>query len=205
MLHGSRSRLFPALALAMALPGLVSLQAAAPAVDTYVIDSVHSGAKFEIAHLVVSTVSGQFTRFQGNLYLNTADITKSRVEVVIDAASVTTNNDARDKHLRSDSFFDVAKYPTITFKSSSVAQAGPGSLQVGGTLTMHGVARPVVIAVTGWGTAPGAKPGTFIAGFRKGTLQLKRSEFGMTTMVGPVGNDVDITLSVEANKVQPAQ
>jgi polyisoprenoid-binding protein YceI len=203
MRFGSRSRL--SLALALALPALVVLQAAPPAVDTYVIDPVHSGAKFEIAHLVISTVSGQFNKFQGTLWLNPADITKSRVEVVIDAASISTGTEARDKHLRSDTFFDVAKYPTITFKSSSVTEVSPGNLQVGGTLTMHGVARPVVIAVTGWGTAPGANPGTFIAGFRKGTLQLKRSDFGMGAMIGAVGNEVDITLSLEADKVAQAQ
>jgi polyisoprenoid-binding protein YceI len=203
MTIGFRSRLLPALALALALPGLVAVQAA-PAADTYTIDPVHSGAKFEIAHLLISTVSGQFTKFQGTVTLDNADITRSSVDVVIDAASITTGTEARDNHLRSDTFFDVAKYPTITFKSSSVTPAGMGALQVGGTLTIHGVARPVVIAVTGWGTGPGAKPGSTIAGFRKGTLKLKRSDYGMKAMIGPVGDEVDITLSLEADKVQPA-
>jgi polyisoprenoid-binding protein YceI len=203
MTIGSRSRLFPALALALALPGLVAVQAA-PAAETYTIDPVHSGAKFEISHLVISTVSGQFNKFQGTLSLNPADISKSAVDVVIDAASITTGSEGRDKDLRSERFFDVAKYPTITFKSSSVTQAGPNGLQVAGTLTMHGVAKSVVIAVTGWGTGPGGKPGSAIAGFRKGTLQLKRSDYGMTAMIGPVGDEVDITLSMEAQKVQPA-
>jgi polyisoprenoid-binding protein YceI len=201
MTFSSRSRLFPALALILALPGLTMVQAAAPATETYVIDPVHSGAKFEIAHLVISTVSGQFNTFQGTITLNPADISKSSVDVVIDAASISTGTEARDKHLRSDSFFDVAKYPTITFKSSSVTQVSPGTLQVGGTLTMHGVAKPIVIAVTGWGTAPGMN-GAILAGFRKGTVQLKRSDFGISSMIGPVGNEVDITLSVEAKKVQ---
>ena len=196
---GSPSRLF--LALLLAVPVLTAAQPAP--VDTYAIDPVHSIAGFDIAHLVVSTVHGQFTRFQGTLKLDPADITRSSVQVVIDASSITTGNEARDKHLRSDTFFDVAKYPTITFTSTSVAQTGPGSLQVGGTLNIHGVARPVVIAVTGFGTGPGAKPGTFLAGFRKGTLQLNRSDYGMGAMVGPVGNEVDITLSMEADKTQP--
>ena len=202
----STHRLIPALALALALglPGRAATQAAAPAAESYVIDAVHSGARFEIAHLLVSTVSGQFTRFQGTLSLVPANLAKSSVEVVIDAASITTGTEARDKDLRSERFFDVAKYPTITFKSTSVKEVGPGRLEVGGTLTMHGVAKPVVIAVTGWATGPGSKPGSLQAGFRKGTLTLKRSDYGITTLVGPVGDEVDINLSVEANKVQPA-
>jgi polyisoprenoid-binding protein YceI len=201
---GFRHRPLAILALALALPGLTALRAA-PAVDTYAIDPVHSGARFEITHLLISTVSGQFTKFQGTVSLDTADISKSSVEVVIDAASITTGSDARDKDLRSERFFDVAKYPTLTFKSSSVTQTGPGSLQVGGTLTIHGVSRPVVIAVTGWGTGPGAQPGVALAGFRKGTVQLKRSDYGIKTMMGPIGDEVDITLSLEAKKVPPAQ
>ena len=192
------------LALALGLPGGAATQANAPAVDTYVIDAVHSGARFEIAHLLVSTVSGQFTKFQGTLKLDPMNLAKSSVEVVIDAASITTGTEARDKDLRSDRFFDVAKYPTITFRSTSVKETGPGKLEVAGTLDMHGVAKPVVIAVTGWATGAGSKPGSFQAGFRKGTLQVKRSDYGINTLMGPVGNEVDISLSVEANKVIPA-
>jgi len=197
-------RLIPAmtLALALGLPGRAATQAAAP--ESYVIDPVHSGARFEIAHLLVSTVSGQFTKFQGTLSLVPSNLAKSSVEVVIDAASITTGTEARDKDLRSERFFDVAKYPTITFRSTSVKEVGPGRLEVGGTLTIHGVAKPVVIAVTGWATGPGSKPGSLQAGFRKGTLTLKRSDYGITTLMGPVGDEVDISLSVEANKVQPA-
>jgi polyisoprenoid-binding protein YceI len=202
MTFRSHHRLF--LALVLSFPGLAAVVRTAPAVDTYVIDPVHSGAKFEISHLVISTVSGQVDKFQGTISLDNTDISKSSVDVVIDASSISTGTEARDKHLRSDAFFDVAKYPTITFKSSYVTQVGPGTLQVGGTLTMHGVAKPIVIAVTGWGTAPGMKPGDVLAGFRKGTVQLKRSDYGMGYMLGPVGDEVDITLSVEAKKVQPA-
>jgi len=200
---GFRHRPFTTLALALVLPGIMALRAA-PAADTYAIDPVHSSAKFEIAHLKISTVSGQFTKFQGTLTLDNADISKSSVDVVIDAASITTGWEARDKDLRSERFFDVDKYPTLTFKSTSVTRTGPDGLKVGGTLTLHGVARPVVIAVTGWGTGPGAQPGVALAGFRKGTVQLKRSDFGMKTMIGPIGDDVDITLSLEAKKVPPA-
>lgn len=186
------ARLFPILGLVLALPCV--------AADTYTIDTVHSGARFEISHLMFSTVSGQFTKFQGTVNFDPASVAKSSVEVVIDAASITTGSDKRDTDLRSPRFFDVEKYPTITFKSTSVTDSGSGNLQVGGTLTIHGVSKPVTIAVSGFGSGAGAKPGTFQVGFRKGTLQLKRSDYGITTLMGPVGDQVDITLSLEANK-----
>jgi polyisoprenoid-binding protein YceI len=228
MTFGSNSRLLPILALALALPGSSATfaappttMAAAPTVETYEIDPAHSSVRFEISHLMFSTVPGGFTEFKGSLTLNPADVTRSRVEVVIKATSIntgTTPNDfdkdgktkamspaARDNHLRSADFFDVANFPTITFTSTNVTETAPGNLQVSGTLNMHGVTKPVVIAVTGWGTGQGMKPGSFQAGFRKGTLKLKRSDFGITKMVGPIGDEVEITLSVEANKkVQPA-
>jgi len=200
----SNARLFPVLAMILALPGIapvLAAQPATPAVETYAIDPVHSGAKFEIAHLLVSTVSGQFNKFEGTIRLNPADLSKSSVDVVIDASSISTGTEARDKHLRSDTFFDVAKYPTITFTSTSVTDLGQGNLQVGGVLTMHGVSKPILIAVKGWATGAGMKPGSFQAGFRKGTLTLNRSDFGISAMMGPIGKEVDITLSVEANKV----
>jgi len=193
-----RFRLFPIMALVLALPWAAPLAAA----DTYTIDTVHSGARFEISHLMFSTVSGQFTKFQGTVQYDPASLAKSSVEVEIDAASISTGSDMRDKDLRSPRFFDVEKFPTITFKSTSVTDSGGGGLSVNGTLTIHGVAKPVTIAVSGFGAGPGSKPGSFQVGFRKGTLQIKRSEYGITTLMGPVGDQVDIILSLEANKAQ---
>jgi polyisoprenoid-binding protein YceI len=192
------------LTLALALPALVAGPVRAAALETYTIDPVHSKAQFDISHLVVSTVSGKFTQFQGTIHLDPANLADSSVEVTIDAASVDTGNGMRDKDLRSANFFDVAKYPTITFKSTSVQDLGGGTLQVGGLLTIHGATRPVVIAVSRWATGPGMKPGTTVAGFRKGTVTIKRSSFGMTYLSAVVGDDVDITLSVEADRTQAA-
>lgn len=205
---GSFRSLLPALAMAFAcaFPAALSAQAAATAaaVETYIIDPVHSRAQFDISHLMVSTVTGKFPKLDGTIRLDPGDIAKSSVEVTIDAASVTTDNARRDNDLRSPNFFDVAKYPTITFKSTSVKDLGGGALKVGGMLTIHGKTEPVEIAVTGWRTGPGAKPGVMLAGFRKGTLTIKRSAFGMNYLMAVAGDEVDITLSVEAAKVLPA-
>ncbi len=200
MKTGICSRYFPATVLALSLPVLASVPLRA-ATETYVIDPDHSRAQFEITHLLFSTVTGKFAKLQGTLMVDLSDLSKSSADVVIDAASITTDVEMRDKDLRSPRFFDVAKYPTITFKSTSVTATGTDTLQVAGNLTMHGVTKQVVIAVTGWASGTGSK-GTPAAGFRRGTLTLKRSDYGITTLNGPVGDEVNITLSVEANKKQ---
>jgi polyisoprenoid-binding protein YceI len=196
----STTRLLPALALALALPALTlaqARQAAAPA--TYSIDPVHSSVSFKIKHLLVSNVQGRFTKFQGAIKMDPANLASSSVDVTIDAASVNTNEDARDKHLRTDTFFDVAKFPTITFKSTSVAPGANGALAVTGQFTLHGVTKTITLPVTGWATAPGMKPGSVVAG-GEAVLTLKRSDYGMSSMIGPVGDEVQITLNVEADK-----
>lgn len=200
----------PVLALALlAAPGLpvraAAATASAAALETYVLDPAHSKAQFDISHLVVSTVTGTFPKLEGTIKLDSANLANSSVEVSIDAASVNTGNDSRDADLRSPRFFDVAKYPTITFKSTSVKDLGGGNLEVGGQLTIHGHTEPVVIAVSRWGTGPGAKPGDKVAGFRKGTVTIKRSTFGIAIMPAIVGDEVEITLSVEAHQVKAAQ
>lgn len=185
--------LFPALALLLVLP------AAAQGVDTYQIDPVHSNIGFKVRHLV-SKVTGRFAGVQGKVMVDTQDISKSSVNVTIDAASISTGVDARDKHLKSPDFFEVAKYPTITFTSTSVKEVSKGELQVTGTFTMHGVSNTITIPVSNLGTTAGMKPGTVVGGF-EGALKLKRSDYGMKSMIGPLGDDVDISLNIEADKV----
>lgn len=200
MISGSTRSFLPALALALALPALVTAQTPQPAGPaTYTIDPVHSAVAFKIKHLLVSNVSGRFTKFQGTIKMDPANLASSSVDVTIDAASVTTEEDARDKHLRTDTFFDVAKFPTITFKSTRVTPGGNGQLAVTGQFTMHGVTKTITLPVTGWATGPGMKPGTVVAG-GEAVLTLKRSDYGMDKMIGPVGDDVQITLDVEADK-----
>jgi polyisoprenoid-binding protein YceI len=201
MIFGTNRSLSHALALVLALPAFAATLAAQSAVTPYTIDPVHSAAKFEIEHLLVSTVSGQFDKVEGTVNLDPNAPAKSSVDVVIDAASINTigiGHDARDKHLKSPDFFDVAKFPTITFKSSAVTEAAKGQYNVTGTLTMHGVSNTIVIPISQKGPAPGMQPGTLVAGF-KGSVKLKRSDYGIKTMIGPIGDETTIALTIEAD------
>jgi polyisoprenoid-binding protein YceI len=110
------------------------------------IDPAHSAAHFSVRHLMVSTVRGQFRKVAGTVALDEVDLTRSRIEVEIDAASVSTGDDKRDAHLRSSDFFDVEKFPTLTFRSTRIERAGEGFTVVG-DLTLHGFSRPVTLAV----------------------------------------------------------
>jgi len=183
------------LAAVLALPGHA-------ATSTWEIDPNHSAAQFAVRHMAISTVRGAFTKVSGAVQWDDKDITKSTVEVTIDAASVDTRVPDRDKDLRSDHFFDVEKYPTLTFKSTKVEQAEPGKLKVTGDLTIHGVTKQVVLNVEGptgavkdpWGNQRAAA---------NATTKINRQDFGVkwnATMDGGglvVGDDVAITIDVE--------
>jgi len=169
------------------------------AADTYKIDAVHSEVSFRVRHLVSKT-SGRFAKYDGTIVVDNANLAKSSVNVTIDAASLTTDNAARDKHLFSPDFFDVAKYPTLTFNSTSVKEVAKGKLEVTGAFTLHGVTKTITIPVTSLGTSAGMKPGTFVAGF-EGEIEIKRSEYGMSTYIPAVGDEVKISLNIEADKL----
>jgi polyisoprenoid-binding protein YceI len=117
--------------------------------STWSLDPAHSHASFSIRHLVISNVRGEFGKMSGTVTLDEKDITKSKVEATIDATTIDTREPKRDEHLKSPDFFDVAKYPTITFKSTKVEKAGKDGLKVTGDLTMRGVTKPVVLKVAG--------------------------------------------------------
>ena len=134
------------LAMLLALP-------AGAANTTWKIDPAHSAAHFSVRHLGISNVRGDFTKIAGAVQLDDQDITKSTVEVTIDVSSVDTRVADRDKDLRSERFFDVANYPTLTFKSKKIEQVGEGKLKVTGDLTIRGVTKEVVLEVEG-PTAP---------------------------------------------------
>ena len=169
--------------------------------DTYKIDAAHSEISFKVRHLVAKT-SGRFTKFEGVVVVDTKDITKSTVEVKIDAASVNTDNEGRDKHLRSGDFFDVEKFPAITFKSTSVKEVSKGMLEVTGDFTLRGVTKRITFPITNAGTRAGMRPGSVVAGFIDGALKIKRQDFGITYGPGVLGDDIEISLNVEAGKVE---
>jgi polyisoprenoid-binding protein YceI len=187
--------------LATAFAAVLSLPAAA-ATSTWQIDPNHSAAQFAVRHLTISTVRGAFSKLSGSVQLDDKDISKSSVEVTIDAASVDTRVADRDKDLRSDRFFDVEKYPTLTFKSTKVEQTEPGKLKVTGDLTIHGVTKQVVLDVEG-PTAPVKDPWGNQRAAANAATKINRQDFGVkwnAKMDGGgwvVGDDVAITIDVE--------
>jgi polyisoprenoid-binding protein YceI len=186
---------------AIALAGALSLPAAA-ATSTWQIDPNHSAAQFAVRHLAISTVRGAFTKVSGTVQLDDKDVSKSSVDVTIDAASVDTRVADRDKDLRGDHFFDVEKYPTITFKSTKVEQVEAGKLKVTGDLTIHGVTKQVVLDVEG-PTAPVKDPWGNQRAAANATTKINRQDFGvkwnakMDSGGLVVGDDVAITIDVE--------
>jgi len=185
----------------VALAGVLSLPASA-ATSTWQIDPNHSAAQFAVRHLAISTVRGAFTKVSGTIQFDDKDVSKSSVEVRIDAASVDTRVADRDKDLRGDHFFDVEKYPTLTFKSTKVEQEAPGKLKVTGDLTIHGVTKQVVLDVEG-PTAPMKDPWGNQRVAANATTKINRQEFGvkwnakMDSGGWVVGDDVEITIDVE--------
>ena len=173
--------------------------------STWTIDPDHSSLGFKIRHMMVSNVNGRFETYSGTVNVNDEDITKSKVEVTIDVASVNTNVKKRDDDLRSANFFDVAKFSKMTFASKSISKSGPGHLLVTGDLTIHGVTKEVVLDVDG----PSAESKDPWGNIRRGataTTKINRKDFGLTwnkaleTGGVLVGDEVNITLEVEMIK-----
>ena len=169
---------------------------------TWNIDPVHSVAEFKVKHMMISNVKGQFTALTGVLTLDESDPTRSRIEATIDAASINTREAQRDAHLKSADFFDVEKFPALTFKSTSVKRTGDDELAATGDLTIHGVTRPVLFSVEG-PTAPAKDPwGNTRIGL-SATTKVNRKDFGLhwnsTLETGGilVGEEVTITLDVQ--------
>ncbi len=151
--------------------------------------------------MAISTVRGAFTKISGTVQYDPADVSKSSVDVTIDAASVDTRVEKRDNDLRGASFFDVAKYPTITFKSKRVESAGQGKLKVTGDLTIHGTTKDVVLDIDGPSEAAKDQRGNMHMG-ASATTKVNRKDFGVSGYPAVVGDDVAITIDVEM--VKPA-
>ncbi|MFN2310225.1 MAG: YceI family protein [Gammaproteobacteria bacterium] len=181
---------------AIALAAALSLPSLAPAAD-YVIDTAkaHAFIQFRIQHLGFSWLYGRFNQFEGDFTYDADTPAANRVNVVIKTASIDTNHAERDKHLRSDDFLDVRKFPEARFVSTGYEDLGDGKAQITGDLTLHGVTRPVSLAVEYIGE--GKDPwGGYRAGFY-GTTSLKLADFGITRDLGPAAQSVELMLSVE--------
>jgi polyisoprenoid-binding protein YceI len=157
-------------ALLLAVPSML-------AAATYQIDPAHSTAGFTVRHMMVSNVSGAFTKMSGTVEYDPNKPAQSRIEAVIEAASVDTRNEKRDADLRSPNFFDSASYPTITFRSKNIEKAGDGRLRVMGDLTIRGVTKEVVLDVEG-PTPEIQAQGAFRMG-ASGATRINRQDFGI--------------------------
>ena len=187
-------------ALAIGVLGLAGSLAGAQA-STWAIDTAHSEVGFGIRHMGLSTVRGHFGGVKGTIVYDSANVSKSSVNVTIDVTTVDTGNSARDSHLKTDSFFDVVKIPTATFVSTAVTQNG-SHLSVAGNLTLHGVTKPVVLDVVPSG-APVESPMDHKqhVGY-SATTTIKRLDFGVGTGFpsAALGEDVPLTIDLEAVK-----
>jgi polyisoprenoid-binding protein YceI len=190
-----RTTIIAGLAAVLSLPVLA-------ATSNWQIDPAHSSAQFAVKHLAISTVRGAFSSVKGAVQLDDKDITKSSVDVTIDVSTVDTREPNRDKDLRSDHFFDVEHFPTMTFKSKKVEQVAPGKLKVTGDLTIRGVTKEVVLDVEG-PTAPIKDPWGNQRMAATATAKVNRQDFGVkwNAMMDNggvvVGDDVSITIDLE--------
>jgi len=169
---------------------------------TWNIDPVHSVAEFKVKHMMISNVKGQFPKVKGSLTLDESDLTNSRVEASIEAASIETRDPQRDAHLKSADFFDVEQFPTLSFKSTGISLVRDGELAVEGNLTIRGVTRKVLFSVEG-PTPPAKDPWGNTRVAVSATTKINRKDFGLTWNAALetggilVGDEVTITLDVQ--------
>ena len=190
--------------IAAALTAMLCATATHAQSTTWQLDPAHSNAQFSVRHLGISNVQGEFTKVTGTVNLDDQDISKSTVTASIDVSSLDTRVQHRDDDLKSDHFFDVAKYPAITFQSTKIVSSGDGTAKMTGNLTLRGVTKEVTFDVTGptkviqaMGTRRGASA----------TTKLNRQDFGMVYMTNNlpggdemIGDIVTITLDIEMTK-----
>jgi polyisoprenoid-binding protein YceI len=189
----------PTLTTSLLIAGLTFGSTAVTA-DDYVIDTkgAHASIKFRVQHLGFSWLYGRFNEFSGNFSYDEKQPENASVEVTIKTSSVDSNHAERDKHLRSDDFLNVAKYPEAKFVSTSYTQDKDGNGVLKGNLTLNGVTKPLEIDVEFIGA--GKDPwGGYRAGF-EGTTRFAMADFGIVKDLGPKSKDVEMILSVEGIK-----
>ena len=173
---------------------------AAGQTETWQLDPNHSATQFAVRHMGISTVRGTFTKLSGTVQYDPTDPAKSSVEATIDAASVDSRVEMRDNDLRGAHFFDVAKYPTITFKSKRVELVGKGKLKVTGDLTIHGVTKEVALDVDGPSEPIKDPRGNMHMG-ASATTTINRRDFGVGAIpAAMVAEEVAITIDMELVK-----
>jgi polyisoprenoid-binding protein YceI len=174
---------------------LAILSSLAQAAETYKLDPMHTSIVFRVKHLGVAYVYGRFNGPSGTFVFDETSPSKSAIEMQAETNNVDTAVEKRDTHLKSPDFFNTGEYPTVSFKSKSVKKLNEAVYEVSGDLTLLGKTRPITVEVNA--TGAGKDPwGNFRRGFET-SFSIKRSDFGMTFMMGGVSDEVNLTVSVE--------
>ncbi|GAA0613961.1 YceI family protein [Virgibacillus siamensis] len=172
---------------------------------TYNVDTVHSELGFQVKHMMISKAKGAFNDFDAVIEADVDNLTDSKVELTIDAASIDTRNKDRDDHLRSADFFDVENHPKVTFKATDVKKKSGNDYEVTGDLTIRGTTKPVTADVTFEGESKDPMSGDTVAGF-SGSAKFNRKDFGLTWNAAVetggvlVGEEVKVNFEIEAHK-----
>ncbi len=188
----------------MRMLAMVAYAAMAAQAAEYKIDTSHSGASFSVKHMMVSNVKGQFSKVTGTISYDEAKPQALAVDASIDVTTINTNEPKRDAHLKSADFFEVEKFPTMTFKSKKAVKGGRGLLLTG-DLTMHGVTKEVTLDVEISPEVKGMRPGVMVRG-ANATAKINRKDFGLNWNRAieagglVVGEEVSISIDIEANR-----
>ncbi len=183
------------LAVALSVPAMAADN------NTWQIEPNSSTVQFVVRHLGISNIQGDFTKVSGTVVVDEADLSKSSVNSTIDAASVDTRVTMRDNDIKSDHFFDVTKFPTITFQSTKIWQTGEATAKMTGNLTLHGVTKEVTLDVSG-PTAPITDRGVLRRGV-EATTKISRKDYGITYDSLIVGDEISITIDLEMTQPIP--
>ncbi len=173
---------------------------------TYTLDPAHTTIGFKVKHLMIANVKGVFEKFKGTVIIDESDIAKSKVNVSIEMASINSNIAKRDEHLRSGDFFDVARFPVMTFESTKVERADAETLKVTGNLTIKGVTRQVVLTVDGPSGEIKSPQGVVKRG-ASAVAKINRQDFGVSwnkkldAGAVVVGDEVQISIDAELDKL----
>jgi polyisoprenoid-binding protein YceI len=206
----TRENVFVRLAVALGF-GAAALFSGAVlgAAATWDIDAMHSAAKFTVKHMMVTNVTGEFGGMKGTFTIDDKDMKKTTTEATIDATTLSTHNEKRDQHLKSADFFDVTKFPTLTFKSTKFTPKKRGEYELTGNLTMHGVTKPVTLTVTEFTKPVKGMDGTMARGL-SATGKINRKDWNLswnkTLDAGglAVGDDVTLNIDLELHEAKAA-
>jgi polyisoprenoid-binding protein YceI len=179
------------------------LYTAASAQTTWTVDKAHSNVKFTATHLMLSDVDGVFKSYDATVTSAKPDFSDAKFQISIQTASVTTDNDQRDKHISSDAFFDVAKFPTLTFNSTAITKTSDKHYKLTGNLTLHGVTKPATFDLWYRGTVVNPANKADDAGFQlTGTIKRSDFTFGASIPNAIVSDEIVIKANGEFGKAQ---